>query len=109
MGSGAAGGGVCCWAKQVPTPIHRANTCMVRIDIRSSGLRKRRRWNSALGGLLKRESELEQTRLAARHARETDAERRRFCIESGWKRRRRSVQNHSEGDDDGRIAGLGGD
>ena len=40
------------------------------------------RWRASLGGLLERERQRDQLRLAARRAREADAKRRRLGLES---------------------------
>src|SRR6185369_7826433 len=71
--------------------------------------RKIRRWDPFLRRLLERVCERNQSRLAAGHSGEADAVRLRLCVERIGERWGRSVWNHREGNDDGRIPGTRGD
>src|SRR5262245_22147676 len=76
-----------------------------RLGITASAESRRRR--SVLRGLLERVRELEQTRLAARHAGEAHPEWRRLRVEACWKGGRRRVRRRAERHDDRRISGPG--
>src|SRR5215468_12185427 len=60
--------------------------------IRQQGSRRAWRWHALLRGLLERVRELDQARLAARHAREAHAVRLWLGIESSRERRGRGVR-----------------
>ena len=81
-------------------PLCRCGACSVRADRRRHALLRR---------LLERVRELDQPRLAARHAGEADAEAARLRVEAGRERRRRRVRHHAERHDHRRIAGPRGD
>src|SRR5262245_6374000 len=96
------------WATAETLHARARTTAVARRCIATSLSGEERRRHALLRRLLERIGQLDQLRLAARTTTEADTERPRLCLERRRKRRRWRVGHHRERNDDGWIAGLGG-